>query len=620
MKIAFRFAARSDVGGRRSKNDDSGYGGRYLAVVADGMGGHVGGDVASATAVLNLTPLDHPDFDGTAGVYLADEIQSANSIINDLAVEDSRLAGMGTTCTALLVDGDKIEMAHIGDSRAYRLRPGPAGVFEQISTDHTFVQRLLNEGRITPQEAVHHPHRNVIMRVLGDVDASPELELLTLDAVPGERWVLASDGLDTVVPDADIEAVLRSGDDLEQIADTLIRMTLDRGAPDNVTVVVAQVINREDLPSDEPVGESAVPDSALTGLPPAQVRSGDTVRLSVAPDSPVPAQHPVNPQVDGQNPAGANPGQAQPADPQMTGPQPVYDLGDAASVSANDIHHRFRRARDLTGSLLGSEELHKRGAVEAIHTSAEILRSELGQRPHQLVGSAASATETGMIPAVVNRTLEHRATLAQRVPLASECDNAQLPQELEAILTVDKRHRPRRWPLRIFVILLVAGVLAASAWTGMRWISTRYYVGDDNGKVAIYNGIPQELGPIRFSNVVEESDVSVNDLSDHSRTLLKNTISADNVDEARTIVQRLKEQAHANKNPAPSPSPSPSASASPSPSAFPSPGASAESTGNAAVPLTTADAGGAVEDPANVEQIEGTPAQDHTVEGVENFG
>ena len=109
------------------------------------------------------------------------------------------------------------------------------------------MQRLLNEGRITPQEAVHHPHRNVIMRVLGDVDASPELELQTLDAVPGERWVLASDGLDSVVPDSDIEAVLRSTDDLEQIADVLIQMTLERGAPDNVTVVVAQVIDRSVL-------------------------------------------------------------------------------------------------------------------------------------------------------------------------------------------------------------------------------------------------------------------------------------------------------------------------------------------------------------------------------------
>ena len=122
MSIAFRFAARSDVGRVRSKNDDSGYAGHYLAVVADGMGGHVGGDVASATTVLDLTPLDRAGFEGNAGVYLADEIVNANIIMNELVALNPRLAGMGTTCTALLIDGDRIEMAHIGDSRAYRLR------------------------------------------------------------------------------------------------------------------------------------------------------------------------------------------------------------------------------------------------------------------------------------------------------------------------------------------------------------------------------------------------------------------------------------------------------------------------------------------------------------------
>lgn len=105
-------------------------------------------------------------------MYLADEIVNANIIMNELVALNPRLAGMGTTCTALLIDGDRIEMAHIGDSRAYRLRDG---VFEQVTTDHTFVQRLLQEGRISPEEAEAHPHKNVIMRVLGDVDASPSL-------------------------------------------------------------------------------------------------------------------------------------------------------------------------------------------------------------------------------------------------------------------------------------------------------------------------------------------------------------------------------------------------------------------------------------------------------------
>ena len=125
------------------------------------------------------------------------------------------------------------------------------------------MQRLLNEGRITPQEAENHPHKNVIMRVLGDVDASPELELKTLDAVPGERWVLSSDAWMPWCPLSEIEQVMRSTDDLSEIADTLIAMTLERGAPDNVTVVSLQVIDREVLPVDEPVGPSSLPDSAL---------------------------------------------------------------------------------------------------------------------------------------------------------------------------------------------------------------------------------------------------------------------------------------------------------------------------------------------------------------------
>lgn len=170
------------------------------------------------------------------------------------------------------------------------------------------------------------------------------------------------------------------------------------------------------------------------------------------------------------------------------------------------------------------------------------------------------------------------------------------------MLTVDAaKHRPRRWPLRIFVLLLVVGVLSAAAWTGMRWISGRYYVSDSNGKVSIYNGIPQTLGPIRFSHVVEESNVSVNDLSDHNRALLKDTISADNIDEARVVVNRLQTQANLNAHPSPSPSPSssasPSGSAKPSeshnPSATPTPTPSAEESGNATVPLMPGTEGAA---------------------------
>lgn len=555
MKIAFRFEARSDTGLKRSKNDDSGYGGRFLAVVADGMGGHVGGDVASATTVLNLTPLDHPDFeDGTGSVYLADEIQSANLIINELAANDPQLAGMGTTCTALLIDGDCIEFAHIGDSRAYRLRPGADGEFEQISTDHTFVQRLLNEGRITPQEAENHPHKNVIMRVLGDVDASPELELKTLDAVPGERWVLSSDGLDAVVSLAEIEQVMRSTDDLSEIADTLIAMTLERGAPDNVTVVSLQVIDREVLPVDEPVGPSSLPESAL-------------------PDSIVAEQEvSTNTQKLPEVAATAEAAEA------LLGAH-----HDEDSEESRRSLRRFRRARDFSGTLLHSGSgavRHHIGtydnAVDAALTNAAILRSELGSRPHQLVGAASVATETGMIPAVTSRTLEHRATVAQRVPLKVESDEAALPAELEELIAEDaaERSRPQSWSIRLFVTLLIAAVLTLVAWTGLRYVERSYYVGESDGTVAVYNGIPHALGPIRLSHVVENTDIQTSELNDHTRSLLRNAITAKDLDDAHQIVTRLKTQADQSREKAEqaatSASASASASVSPSASAVPS--------------------------------------------------
>ena len=232
-----RYAARSDVGRVRAKNDDSAYVGRHLAVVADGMGGHAGGDVASAATVLDMIHLDHDDYDGDAGTVLADEIQTANSLLSELVHINPKLAGMGTTVTALLLAEGKLHFAHIGDSRAYRLRDGE---FEQVSVDHTFVQRLIDEGRLRPEEAETHPHKNVLMRVLGDVDASPELDLDTLAVQAGERWLLCSDGLNYVAGHV-VERTVRETKDLRECAELLVELTLEAGAPDNVTVVVLDI-------------------------------------------------------------------------------------------------------------------------------------------------------------------------------------------------------------------------------------------------------------------------------------------------------------------------------------------------------------------------------------------
>ncbi|MFC3300844.1 PP2C-family Ser/Thr phosphatase [Arthrobacter agilis] len=261
MRLALRFAARSDVGMVRAKNDDSAYAGRFLAVVADGMGGHAGGNVASASTVLDLVHLDHDGHDGAAGTHLADEIQTANSLLSELVATNPQLAGMGTTVTALLLEGSTLQLAHIGDSRAYRLKND---VFEQITTDHTFVQRLIDEGRLRPEEAEVHPHKNVLMRVLGDVDASPELDLEAFEAAPGERWLLCSDGLNAVLNDRMVEQVVREASTVRDCVNTLVELTLAGGSPDNITIAVVEVIEADDDDAAPPVS-----------IPPARQAAGE---------------------------------------------------------------------------------------------------------------------------------------------------------------------------------------------------------------------------------------------------------------------------------------------------------------------------------------------------------
>ncbi|BCW51662.1 hypothetical protein StoSoilB13_40040 (plasmid) [Arthrobacter sp. StoSoilB13] len=259
--LIMRYAARSDVGRIRSKNDDSAYVGRHLAVVADGMGGHAGGDVASASTVLDMIHLDHDDYPEGADTILADEIQTANSLLSELVHQNPKLSGMGTTVTALLLEGRKLHFAHIGDSRAYRLRNKK---FEQVSIDHTFVQRLIDEGRLRPEEAETHPHKNVLMRVLGDVDASPELDLDALDVEPGERWLLCSDGLNYVAGHV-VERVFRETKDLRECAEILVNLTLEAGAPDNVTVVVLEIVE-ETVDDVNTAAVDVVPPAALAAV------------------------------------------------------------------------------------------------------------------------------------------------------------------------------------------------------------------------------------------------------------------------------------------------------------------------------------------------------------------
>ena len=268
-------AASSHIGKIRATNQDSGSVGRHLYVVADGMGGHAGGDVASALAVQHLSRLDRPYSSvDEARETLFTNILEAGRELTSTVEEHPELTGMGTTVSAMIRVGSQMVIAHIGDSRIYRLREG---VLEQITSDHTFVQRLVDSGRITPEEAAVHPRRSVLMRVLGDVDAEPEVDTHVVDTQPGDRWLLCSDGLSGYVSERDIAETLLTIDDVELVCHKLITQTLSEGAPDNVTVVVVRVAENLDTspPSEsrmvgsaaEPLTYESGPVLRKTGLP-----------------------------------------------------------------------------------------------------------------------------------------------------------------------------------------------------------------------------------------------------------------------------------------------------------------------------------------------------------------
>jgi len=248
MALSLRFAARSDVGLVRDGNEDSGYAGPHLLVIADGMGGHAAGEVASSVAVSALAPLD----DDVHGPDLLDRlsaaVRSANAQIADMTSTDPILEGMGTTLTALISTGTRVGLVHVGDSRGYLLRDGE---LHQITRDHTFVQSLVDEGRLSAEEADHHPHKNVITRALDGRD-EVEFDLSVREIQAGDRFLLCSDGLSNVVSADTLVETLGRGTAADT-AETLVQLALRAGGPDNITCVVADFVEDDTPATAEPV-------------------------------------------------------------------------------------------------------------------------------------------------------------------------------------------------------------------------------------------------------------------------------------------------------------------------------------------------------------------------------
>lgn len=396
MAIALKYAARSDIGmGRYTNNQDSGYAGPNLLAVCDGMGGHAAGDVASSIVLAHLVALDGELHGGDAVELLDCTLREANAELRDRMDDDAELQGMGTTATALMLYGQRIALAHIGDSRAYLLRDDQ---LTQLTKDHTFVQSLVDEGRITAEQAEQHPQRNLIIRVLNG-DAGDQADLSAREVLIDDQYLVCSDGLMKVVTDETVAETMRSLADPAECAEQLVQLALRGGVPDNITCVVARVVD----PSRDP---------------------GSTV-----------------PEV------------------------------------------------------VGSAAVHGTVAVPA-PSSPAAKAAALG-RPDE-------------------------------------------PDEADAPPAVRPPASGLRRAMRAGLTLLIVAALGAGGYAAYGWSQQQYYVGADGGWVAIYRGLPQDIGPVRMSHLFERQDIPLAQLPQYSADQVRSRIMVDDLAAARGKVTKLR--------------------------------------------------------------------------------
>jgi len=279
MTLVLRYSARSDRGLVRQNNQDAVYAGPRLLALADGMGGHAAGEVASSLVISALAPLD----DDAPGDDLLAELRHAtvagNAAITRHIADAPDLEGMGTTLTAILFAGSRLGLVHVGDSRAYQLRDG---ALSQITKDDTFVQSLIDEGRISEEEAHTHPQRSLLLRAITGQDIDPSLTVR--EARPGDRYLLCSDGLSGVVSDDTLAETLRAYRDPRECADRMIDLALRGGGPDNITCIVADVVDI-DFGEDAPIMGGSLGDGSDDSPPPdsAAARASATTLTRTAP-------------------------------------------------------------------------------------------------------------------------------------------------------------------------------------------------------------------------------------------------------------------------------------------------------------------------------------------------
>ncbi|MEK6443459.1 PP2C family protein-serine/threonine phosphatase [Pseudonocardia sp. T1-2H] len=292
MTLVLRYSARSDRGLVRQNNQDAVYAGPRLLALADGMGGHAAGEVASSLVISALAPLDEDDPGDDLLAELRDATFQGNAAITRHVAEAPDLEGMGTTLTAILFAGSRLGIVHVGDSRCYQLR---GGVFTQITKDDTFVQSLIDEGRITEEEAHTHPQRSLLLRAITGQEVEPSLTIR--EARAGDRYLLCSDGLSGPVSDETLADTLREYRDPRECADRLIELALRGGGPDNITCIVADVLDVDygdvapivggsvgnGLDDERPGADTAASRASATTLPRALPRRLEPAQVAEPP-------------------------------------------------------------------------------------------------------------------------------------------------------------------------------------------------------------------------------------------------------------------------------------------------------------------------------------------------
>ncbi|MFC7916786.1 Stp1/IreP family PP2C-type Ser/Thr phosphatase [Streptomyces sp. NPDC057386] len=428
MSLSLRFAAGSHKGMIREGNEDSGYAGPRLLAIADGMGGQAAGEVASSEVISTIVALDDDVPGSDILTALGTAVQRANDQLRQMVEEDPSLEGMGTTLTALLWTGQRLGLVHVGDSRAYLLRDG---VLTQITQDHTWVQRLVDEGRITEEEATTHPQRSLLMRALGSGDhVEPDLSIREVRA--GDRYLICSDGLSGVVSHQTMEETLADYRGPEETVQALIQLALRGGGPDNITVIVADVLDLD---------------------------TGDTLAGQLS-DTPVVvgavAENQHQPHDNGimQTPAG--------------------------------------RAAGLGRQSSGGGEF----------------------------GPPGSGDTTGYVPAGTFGT--HSAE------------------------DLTKPRNGRKWLKRSLYGALALAVVGGGLYGGYRWTQTQYYVGSNNGHVALYRGISQDLAWVSLSKLEKDHpEIELKYLPPYWQKQVENTIAEGDLATAQRKIDDLAVQASA---------------------------------------------------------------------------